>query len=205
MKPIRGALTLLCTVLFGGAAQAEVTIEVPAQFHILAVSKGTRLSEQRAMMADGEQQLLVRFVGTIPSRSSSENDRQINSEPQVLRYQAQGQTLTLVADVPADERGMTQYARSPTLRLQNGPNPLPVTQDVLRVNGLQLGIDWQAKLDEYNRDGGKASLATQIQPTTVTAAPIASNSPLEAQLQQLFLQADPALRKRFVSWAVPQL
>ncbi|HAU4967175.1 TPA: DUF2057 domain-containing protein, partial [Aeromonas hydrophila] len=30
-------------------------------------------------------------------------------------------------------------------------------------------------------------------------------SALEGQLQQLFLKADPALRKRFVSWAVPRL
>ena len=30
-------------------------------------------------------------------------------------------------------------------------------------------------------------------------------SALEGQLQQLFLQADPELRKRFIGWAVPRL
>ena len=38
------------------------------------------------------------------------------------------------------------------------------------------------------------------------ATPRASSVPasaLEGQLQQLFLQADPALRKRFIGWAVP--
>jgi uncharacterized protein YccT (UPF0319 family) len=30
-------------------------------------------------------------------------------------------------------------------------------------------------------------------------------SALEGQLQQLFLTADPELRKRFIGWAVPRL
>jgi uncharacterized protein YccT (UPF0319 family) len=37
-----------------------------------------------------------------------------------------------------------------------------------------------------------------------TSVPVAA-SELEGQLQRLFLQADPALRKRFIGWAVPQL
>ncbi|MGL5483144.1 MAG: DUF2057 family protein, partial [Aeromonas veronii] len=67
------------------------------------------------------------------------------------------------------------------------------------------------KLAEYNRSGGKAAL-TAVAVAAQTAAtlsgggqPVVAASELEGQLQQLFLQADPALRKRFIGWAVPQL
>ncbi|MNJ81997.1 hypothetical protein D3C77_811100 [compost metagenome] len=71
---------------------------------------------------------------------------------------------------------------------------------------MQIGMDWRARLEEYNRGGGKAALNT-VGATTVaagTSVPVAA-SELEGQLQRLFLQADPALRKRFIGWAVPQL
>ncbi|MCZ4263355.1 DUF2057 family protein, partial [Limimaricola sp. G21655-S1] len=74
-----------------------------------------------------------------------------------------------------------------------------------------LGVDWNGKLAEYNRSGGKAVLtavAVTTQPTATLASgaqPVVAASELEGQLQQLFLQADPALRKRFIGWAVPQL
>ncbi|MGL5774288.1 MAG: DUF2057 family protein, partial [Aeromonas veronii] len=50
--------------------------------------------------------------------------------------------------------------------------------------------------------------AVATQPTATVAGgaqPVVAASELEGQLQQLFLQADPALRKRFIGWAVPQL
>ncbi len=79
------------------------------------------------------------------------------------------------------------------------------------TSGMLLGVDWNGKLAEYNRSGGKAALtavAVTTQPTATLsggAQPVVAASELEGQLQQLFLQADPALRKRFIGWAVPQL
>ncbi|MCR6554186.1 DUF2057 domain-containing protein, partial [Aeromonas sp. CPF2-S1] len=58
--------------------------------------------------------------------------------------------------------------------------------------------------------GGKAAL-TAVAVAAPPAATVSSGaqplaaSELEGQLQQLFLKADPALRKRFIGWAVPQL
>jgi len=74
-------VALLCCA----GVQAEVRVEVPRDFQILAVSAGKVQDEQHAVLADGVQQLLVRYEGVIPSRNSSDNDRQIRSEPQVLR------------------------------------------------------------------------------------------------------------------------
>ncbi len=201
-------MALLCGT---ASVQAAVEVSVPENFRILAVSSGTLQDEQHATLSDGEQQLLVRFEGVIPSRSSSENDRQVRSEPQVVRYQASNQRLQLVASVPADEQGMEAYAKSPAVALQESGRALAIQQDALVTSGMLLGVDWNGKLAEYNRSGGKAALtvgvvaAPSINAVSGGSQPVVAASELEGQLQQLFLKADPALRKRFISWAVPQL
>ena len=79
------------------------------------------------------------------------------------------------------------------------------------TSGMLLGVDWNGKLAEYNRSGGWAALtvgvvaAPSINAVSGGSQPVVAASELEGQLQQLFLQADPALRKRFIGWAVPQL
>lgn len=194
-------------LLCAGAVQAEVRVEVPGDFQILAVSDGKVQDERHGVLADGAQQLLVRYEGVIPSRNSSDNDRQIRSEPQVIRYEASGQSVRLQAAVPTDEKGMERYAKAPAVSLLAGDKPLKVQQEALVVNGMQIGMDWHARLMEYNRGTGKAVLATGAVATTAAAAlaPSVPASELEGQLQQLFLRADPELRKRFIGWAVPRL
>lgn len=193
-------------LLCAGAVQAEVRVEVPGDFQILAVSDGKVQDERHGVLADGAQQLLVRYEGVIPSRNSSDNDRQIRSEPQVIRYEARGQSVRLQAAVPTDEKGMERYAKAPVVSLLVGDKPLKVQQEALVVNGMQIGMDWHARLMEYNRGTGKAVLATGAVATTAAVqAPSVPASELEGQLQQLFLQADPELRKRFIGWAVPRL
>ncbi|MEZ6966927.1 DUF2057 domain-containing protein [Aeromonas sp. S9(2024)] len=209
----RRNLALLGVVVGTGTVQAAVEVTVPEDFRILAVSEGRLHDEQHATLADGEQQLLVRFEGVIPSRNSSENDRQIRSEPQVLRYRADNQSLQLSAKVPDKEQGMEVYAREPVIALQAGGQPLQIAQDALVTRGMLIGMDWNARLVEYNRSGGKAALRVAapggavVVPggATAASAPVLPQSELEGQLQQLFLQADPVLRKRFIGWAVPQL
>ena len=185
--------------------QAEVRVEVPGDFQILAVSDGKVQDERHGVLADGAQQLLVRYEGVIPSRNSSDNDRQIRSEPQVIRYEARGQSVRLQAAVPTDEKGMERYAKAPVVSLLVGDKPLKVQQEALVVNGMQIGMDWHARLMEYNRGTGKAVLAAGAVATTAAQAPSVPASELEGQLQRLFLQADPELRKRFIGWAVPRL
>lgn len=192
-------------LLCAGAVQAEVRVEVPGDFQILAVSDGKVQDERHGVLADGAQQLLVRYEGVIPSRNSSDNDRQIRSEPQVIRYEARGQSVRLQAAVPTDEKGMERYAKAPVVSLLVGDKPLKVQQEALVVNGMQIGMDWHARLMEYNRGTGKAVLAAGAVATTAAQAPSVPASELEGQLQQLFLQADPELRKRFIGWAVPRL
>ena len=71
----------------------------------------------------------------------------------MLRYEARGQSVRLQAPVPADEAGMERYARAPVLGLVAGA-ALEVRQDTLVVQGMQIGMDWHARLMEYNRGEG---------------------------------------------------
>lgn len=68
------------------------------------------------------------------------------------------------------------------------------------MSGLQIGVDWSDKLATYNRGAGKAAWAA----TGVVSATVPADT-LEAELQRLFLGADPALKRRFIGWAANQL
>lgn len=195
-----------CMLLWAGLAPAEVRVSVPQDFRILAVSAGRLEDERHALLPDGTQQLLVRYEGVIPSRSGDNNDRAIRSEPQVIRYAARDQQVQLQATVPTDDVGMAHYARTPQLGLSAGGRPLALVQDELVIEGVQIGMDWPARLAEYNSGTGKAVLASRVATTPAPAVPASElEGELEGELQRLFLQADPGLRRRFIGWAVPRL
>jgi uncharacterized protein len=207
-----GLALLLGAGSWSAAALAEIRVSVPAPFQLLAVQEGKILDEHSATLKEGVAQLLIRYDGVEESRTSSDNDTHHLSEPQVVRVERHSGQLQLLPDVAAGALNsgeqMAAFAKAPKLSLDDGQGqPVAFTQDELASQGLQLGIDWPERLADYNRDGGVAALAL-IAPAQavqgVSPRPL-SASGLEAQLQQLFLQADPALRKRFIGWAVPQL
>ena len=93
---------------------------------------------------------------------------------------------------------------------------MTIAQREVEINGLQLGVNYQQLLATQVTTAPQA-LAPSVAPaaTAVAASLSADSAPLAAasgaagtaldrQLQQLFLQATPEQRKRFVSWAVQQ-
>jgi uncharacterized protein len=215
MKRAWGLALLLGAGSWSAAALAEVKVSVPAPFQLLAVQEGKLLDEHSATVKEGVAQLLVRYDGVEESRTSSDNDTHHISQPQVVRIELHSGQLLLLPEVAtaglSSGEQMAAFAKEPTLDLRDGQGqPVAFTQDELASKGLQLGIDWSERLADYNRDGGAAALALVI--PALAAGGEQAGKPqsqgatgLEAQLQQLFLQADPALRKRFIGWAVPQL
>lgn len=209
MKRVWSLALLLGCGSVSGLVLADVRVSVPAPFQLLAVQEGRLLDEHSASVREGTAQLLVRYDGVEESRNSSDNDTHHVSEPQVVRFDARGGPLILTpAAAPAALRSgeqMAAFARVPTLGLADEQGrPVAFAQDELVSRGLQLGIDWADRLADYNRDGGVAALTVAVAPTPRPALAVEASG-LEAQLQQLFLQADPALRKRFIGWAVPRL
>ncbi|QCG47349.1 DUF2057 family protein [Aeromonas schubertii] len=197
---MKRSLAALClTALCAAPAQAEVRLTLPDDLVLLGSAQG-HAQGQSVTLPDGVNQLLLQYDGVEESRSSSESDRHYRSRPQVLRFEASNTSLQLTG-LP-DERGdKARFAEHPVLTLHDGAGqPVNLVQDELAVSGLQIGVDWSGKLADYNRGTGKAAWAA--------AGVVSATAPadtLEAELQRLFLGADPALKRRFIGWAANQL
>ena len=108
-----------------------------------------------------------------------------------------------------------QYAKQPVARLLDGQgSEVAMTQREVAINGLQLGVNYQQLLASQLMTSGSSSAAavaaapvatgSVVAPASEATTPAVGGTFLDAQLQQLFLQATPEQRKRFVSWAVQQ-
>lgn len=190
-------LSLLCVSL---SVLADVRVSLPDEVTVLSPGNG-RLDGHQLVFANGVGQALLQYDGVEESRSGSDSDKHWRSRPAVIRVAAADKTLAL-AGLPSRVSDKATFAKQPAWTLEESTGQaLPFEQDELKVNGMQVGVDWNAALAGYNRDGGKAALALG---STQTAVPVAAGS-LESQLQQLFLRADPSLKRRFIGWAANQL
>lgn len=190
-------LSLLCVSL---SALADVRVSLPDEVTVLSPGNG-RLDGRQLVFANGVGQALLQYDGVEESRSGSDSDKHWRSRPAVIRVAAADKTLAL-AGLPTLAADKATFAKQPAWTLEESTGQaLPFEQDELKVNGMQVGVDWNAALAGYNRDGGKAALALG---STQSAVPVAAGS-LESQLQQLFLRADPSLKRRFIGWAANQL
>ncbi|MCD8548537.1 MAG: DUF2057 domain-containing protein [Aeromonadaceae bacterium] len=199
---------LLCYGISLASQAAQLSL--PESWQLLALVPRQSFSSHGVTLSPGEHQLLVRYQGVIPARSSSDFDETHTSGPLWLRVQIQGDgRLQLAEPSLADGQAMAAFAKAPQVTLTGEGGQL-LAQQAVPHKGFVLGTNYQALLEDH-----LALTSARAQPTQAAAEPAAASAvaqaPLkagavsEAQLQQLFLQADPALRKRFVSWAIGQL
>ncbi len=193
---------------------AELTLKGPVE--LLAVTPPQSFSDDKVSLAAGEHQLLVRYQETLSSRSNSESDIDVRSEPQVLKLTvAADDKLVLTAPEHNSQRAMEQFAKQPQFTL-TGTSSAPV-QDEIKLKGFLLGVDYNDLLADYNRGNGPAVLSSTQATAAATAAVAATATPAvttqpavlsttshEQALKDLYLKATPEERKRFMSWAVQQ-
>ena len=153
--------------------------------------------EQHAVLADGEQQLLVRYERVIPSRNSSDNDRQVRPRCTFAMRPARGQSVRLQAPCL---RTRPMNAARVSLSGSVAGTALEVRA---RIRWWCRGwIAWTGMPGwmEYNRRGGSPLAGAADVALAAVATPRASPaSALEGRLQQLFLQARPrASQARFI-------
>ncbi len=193
---------------------AQLTLKGPVE--LLAVTPPQSFSDDKVSLAAGEHQLLVRYQETLSSRSNSESDIDVRSEPQVLKLTvAADDKLVLTAPEHNSQRAMEQFAKQPQFTL-TGTSSAPV-QDEIKLKGFLLGVDYNDLLADYNRGNGPAVLSSTQATAAATAAVAATATPAvttqpavlsttshEQALKDLYLKATPEERKRFMSWAVQQ-
>lgn len=190
-------LSLLCLSL---SALADVRVSLPDEVTVLSAGNG-HLDGRQLVFANGVGQALLQYDGIEESRSGSDSDKHWRSRPAVIRFEAADKTLVL-AGLPTLAADKAAFAKQPAWTLEESSGQLlAFEQEALKVNGMQIGVDWNAALAGYNRDGGKAALGLG---GTQAALPVVAGS-LESQLQQLFLKADASLKRRFIGWAANQL
>ena len=208
---------------------AQLTLKGPVE--LLAVTPSQSFSEDKATLAAGEHQLLVRYQETLSSRSSSESDIEVRSEPHVLKLTvAADDELLLSVPEHKSQSEMERFAKQPQFTL-TGTSSAPV-QDEIKLKGFLLGVDYNNLLADYNRGNGPAVLGSaQATGAAATATAVATTAAVaavatpalttpaattqgkpavlpttshEQALKDLYLKATPEERKRFISWAVQQ-
>ena len=202
---------------------AQLTLKGPVE--LLAVTPSQVFSDDKVSLAAGEHQLLVRYQETLSSRSNSESDIDVRSEPQVLKLTvAADDKLVLTAPEHNSQRAMEQFAKQPQFTL-TGTSSAPV-QDEIKLKGFLLGVDYNDLLADYNRGNGPAVLSSTQATAAATATAVATTATVaatatpavttqtqpavlpttshEQALKDLYLKATPEERKRFMSWAVQQ-
>ena len=202
---------------------AQLTLKGPVE--LLAVTPSQSFSDDKASLAAGEHQLLVRYQETLSSRSNSESDIDVRSEPQVLKLTvAADDELLLSVPEHKSQSEMERFAKQPQFTL-TGASSSPV-QDEIKLKGFLLGVDYNDLLADYNRGNGPAVLSSTQATAAATATAVATTATVaatatpavttqtqpavlpttshEQALKDIYLKATPEERKRFMSWAVQQ-
>ena len=202
---------------------AQLTLKGPVE--LLAVTPSQSFSDDKVSLAAGEHQLLVRYQETLSSRSSSESDIEVRSEPQVLKLTvAADDELLLSVPEHKSQSEMERFAKQPQFTL-TGTSSSPV-QDEIKLKGFLLGVDYNDLLADYNRGNGPAVLSSTQATAAATATAVATTATVaatatpavttqtqpavlpttshEQALKDIYLKATPEERKRFMSWAVQQ-
>ena len=205
-------LMMLALMLPLGELSAA-TLRLDPAWQLLAAVPEQNLTEDAVTLAPGEHHLLVRYEETLPARINGDNDETLRSEPQLLTLSIGTQDLQLTTPPLSTDAQKRQYAKQPQVRVLAGQGrEMAIAQREVKLQGLQLGVNYQQLLTSQLMTASPAAMAGAT--ATVSATAVASTSQgvtagaagtaLDRQLQQLFLQATPEQRKRFVRWAVEQ-
>ncbi len=201
------ALALLMPMGWAHAA----TLKLDPAWQLLAIAPEQTLTGAAVVLTPGEHHLLVRYDETLPARVNGDNDETLSSEPQLITLSVGEQDLVLTTPSLGSDAQKRQYAKLPKARLLDGQgSEVAMTQREVAINGLQLGVNYQQLLASQLMSSTSAMAAAPVAtafvaaPASAPATPAVGGASLDAQLQQLFLQATPEQRKRFVSWAVQQ-
>lgn len=218
---IAAALLLGCSSL----AMADVTIKIPDNVDLLSVNAGDPTTDSSGFFSSGETATLPDGVNQIvfkyePFFDVNRDERKvIASKAIIARFEATDAELTLNVPTYRDARQAQKNINNLEWSLtdKNG-QVIPVVEDKLIKDGMQIGRDYNREADDYNRNGGVAALTvattaavatttaaattaaatTAAQPTTLPAtAPVAGDNTAEEMLIFWYNKADAETKARF--------
>lgn len=221
------ASNLIAAVLLAGCsslAMADVTIKLPDNVDLLSVNAGDPTTDSSGFFSSGKTATLPDGVNQIvfkyePFFDVNRDERKvISSKAIIARFEANNAELTLNVPTYRDARQAQKNIDNLEWSLtdKNG-QVIPVVEDKLIKDGMQIGRDYNREADDYNRKGGVAALtvattasvattsaatttavSTAAQPTTLPAtAPAAGDNTAEEMLMFWYNKADAETKARF--------
>ncbi|EGU46248.1 hypothetical protein VII00023_06912 [Vibrio ichthyoenteri ATCC 700023] len=176
--------TILASLLFTATAQAEITLNIPDNVDLLVVNQskpdidgGLFSTTKSVTLPDGENQIVVRYKPYF----SKGNDRIIvEGEAIIANFSAQDQTLNFQLPEYRNERDAEKNIKQLQLALTNQEGQsIPLVQDTLKKDGLQIGRDYVIESELYNQNAGVAALSSSVAAVAISSSKNQS-SPLKA-------------------------
>ncbi|MFC5080351.1 hypothetical protein VTH8203_03668 [Vibrio thalassae] len=177
---MKASKILACALLAGCStmAVADVTIKIPDSVDLLSVnagdpetkSNGFFSSGKTATLPDGVNQIVFRFE---PYFDLNREERvSVPSQAVIARFDASNTELTLEVPTYQNDRQAKKDIDTFKWSLTDASgNAIPVAQDKLVKDGMQIGRDYNREAEDYNRKGGVAATGTVAAVTLPAAAP----------------------------------
>ncbi|WP_239974004.1 DUF2057 domain-containing protein [Photobacterium damselae] len=153
------SLAYAAVLLSSYAAQANVSLEMPSYFSVLAAqSQELKKAQKQINLTDGQQQVLIRFESPRNPHSTAQSMGYIHSQPLLVTFSAQDDVIKLVAPRIDTPQEIVKFAKAPKFDLINGEG------QSVEYKMKAIGFSGSPLLADYN-----ALLAEQIMPRAEAA------------------------------------
>ncbi len=152
--------TLVMASLFSLSAFAQVTVELPKNGEWVLVNGVNAPDAQSIVVENGQHQLAFR----INTDYRQNGDITLYSSPvQIIKFSASDETISIDLPTIRNQNQARSFTRQPTFTLLNAEgNAIAFDTDMLKIEGLQLGRNYEAEIAQYNQGNGPASLKTAV-------------------------------------------
>lgn len=147
---------MICT---GSPVWADVSLEIPRNITIVAKNGKAVKIDKRAMLPDGDNQIVVQFQGELSRKYADEDADFEYSDTFVMRFNSSNQALKMV--IPRIKRlsELERWNEKPDIRiLDPAGRRLDVRTARLEKDGIQFFRDYEKELEAFNKTDSPAAL-----------------------------------------------
>ena len=145
------------------------SLTLPSTADIIAVNGQPIKAENTLDLAEGVNQLALRYTGSYRDRGSMER---FESEVVIIRFNAENTSYQLVLPNISQAKQASRFNQQPEIVINSTSGPSAIQTDVLIKNGLQLGRNYQQELAAYNQTQQEAAVS-QFASAYAVAVPVA--------------------------------
>ena len=145
------------------------TLTLPSTADIIAVNGHPIEAEHSLDLAEGVNQLALRYTGSYRDRGSMVR---FESEVVIVRFNAENTAYQLMLPNISQAKQASRFNQHPEITINNANGPIAIKTDLLIKNGIQLGRNYQQELAAYNQTQQVAAVS-QFASVYAVAVPVA--------------------------------